>query len=92
MSRFLPLDASTLLRNNGIFSEHQVYCNNDGELFARRGNGYLRLMDHSATSASRVFWSDLKLGTMAYTVSIGKLVLTQTTKVVPMSDRNRRTA
>lgn len=75
MSRFMPLDASVLLRNNGVFSEHQVYHRNDGELFARKGNGYLRLMDHGATSGARVFWQDLNLTTHVWEVRIGKLVL-----------------
>lgn len=75
MSRFIPLDASVLLRSSGIFSEHQVYHMSNGELFARKGNGYLRLMDCSATSRSRIFWQDLNLTTHVWEVRIGKLVL-----------------
>ena len=76
MSRFLPLDASVLLRQNGVFSEHQVYHNAAGELFARKGQGYLRLLDHAATSAGKIFWHELDLGSLPYSVHRGRLVLT----------------
>jgi hypothetical protein len=88
MSRFLPLDASVLLRQTGVFSEHQVYHNDDLELFARRGNGYLRLMDHGATSVARVFWQDLNLSSHVWVVRVGKLVL----DIAATHARNRRKA
>lgn len=88
MSRFLPLDASVLLRHRGVFSEHQVYHNDAGELFARKGNGYLRLMDHGATSVSRVFWADLNLATLSWTTKMGRLVLKNATGIVAVNRRH----
>ncbi len=58
MNFFEPLDGHVILRANGIYSEHQLYHHNY-ELFARKGNGYIRLLDNQATSRSRVFWSDM---------------------------------
>lgn len=88
MSRFLPLDASVLLRQHGVFSEHQIYHNDAGELFARRGNGYLRLMDRGATSVARVFWADLTLGVLSWTIKMGRLVLVNATEIVAVSRRH----
>lgn len=60
MDYFTPINAHVLLRTAGVYSEHQLYVNQDEEVFARKGNGYLRLMDHAATSKPKVFWSEFR--------------------------------
>lgn len=72
--RFLPLDATTLLRFNGVFSEHQLYRNSENEIFARKGNGYIRLMAHNATSVNRLYWADLDLPPHAWDIKGGRII------------------
>lgn len=85
MSFFIPLDAHCVLRSNGVFSEHQLY-HLDGEIFARKGNGYIRLYDNQATSRSRTFWQDLRMETpLPLTYKIGKLFLDSTKTMIRKS-------
>lgn len=79
MDYFTPIDGSVLLRSGGIFSEHQVYRNHKKELFARKGNGYLRLMDHHGTSKERVFWDEVSLP-IATEFLYGRLMIKTATK------------
>ena len=73
MNFFQPLDGHVLLRHQGVFSEHQLYVLGN-ELFARKGNGYIRLYENNATSKSKVFWQDLRMNQIAK-AHMGKLVL-----------------
>lgn len=86
MNFFEPLDGHVILRANGVYSEHQLYHHNH-EIFARKGNGYLRLLDHQATSRSKVFWSDMEFETNHNIISrAGRMVLE------PVSTIKRRKA
>lgn len=76
MNFFHPLDGHVLLHSNGVFSEHQLY-HKDGEIFARKGNGYVRLLDHHATSKGRMYWADLKLD-KGVVFEMGRMVIAGT--------------
>lgn len=74
IDRFFPLDASVLLRRNGIFSEHQIYRNTDNEIFARKGNGYIRLLANNATSVNRIYWNDLDLAPHTWELNGSRMI------------------
>lgn len=59
--RFIALNGTVLLRQSGVFSEHQLYRNSENHVFARKGNGYVRLTQHNTTSVARLFWSEMQL-------------------------------
>ena len=79
MNFFQPLDGYVLLRHQGVFSEHQVYAL-DNQLFARKGNGYIRLLENNATSKSKVFWQDLHLSQKIRS-HMGRLILALPAKI-----------
>jgi hypothetical protein len=59
MSFFNPLEGSVLLRSKGSFTEAKIFERN-GQIYAKRGNAYIRLMTHERTSVDKLFWSEIK--------------------------------
>jgi len=60
MDRFNEIDGTVLLCNAGTFTVAQLY-EHRREIFAKRGQGYVRLHQHGATSMRTVFWDALDL-------------------------------
>ena len=57
--QFKLLEGETvILRSRGTFTQNEVYTYN-GELFAKKGGGYIRLLEKNATSIPSVLWQDL---------------------------------
>ena len=88
--RFIPIDGSVLLRSNGVFSEHQIYHNEKQEVYARKGNGYIRLSENRATSASRIYWTDIKTPQHSFTAKMGRLILVPATNVSSVTAAKQR--
>lgn len=49
---------SVILRSKGVFTQAEVYTRK-GELYAKKGSGYIRLVEDSKTSVPSVMWEDL---------------------------------
>lgn len=59
MSFFNPLEGSALLCTRGVYIEAPVYEYN-GELFVKRGRGFLKLLSHERTSDAKVYWRNIQ--------------------------------
>lgn len=51
-----------ILRANGVFTQTDVY-ERKGELYAKKGGGYVRLLENGKTSTPNTMWEDLTLQT-----------------------------
>jgi hypothetical protein len=59
MSRFLPLENSTvLLRQKGTYRETSLHVH-EGKLFAKKGTGFIRLLPNNGTTDRNVSWSEI---------------------------------
>jgi len=59
MIQFQPLDGSVVLCARGLYTESPLF-EMEGEVYARRGRGFLRLRQDGRTSQARVFWRNLR--------------------------------
>jgi hypothetical protein len=60
MCFFTPVEGRVLLRSSGVFREATLFRNDGGELFAKYGSGFIRLMVNKGTSAKAVSWSEIR--------------------------------
>lgn len=60
MCFFTPVEGRVLLRSSGVFREAALFRNDKGELFAKYGSGFIRLMVNNSTSAKAVNWSEIR--------------------------------
>lgn len=56
MDHFTALQGEVLLIQRGVFRVTTLAMTESGELFAKRGPGYIRLRDHGETSIPAVHW------------------------------------
>ena len=49
---------AVILRTNGVFKQVDVYVRK-GELYAKNGAGYIRLLEGGKTSVPKIAWEDL---------------------------------
>lgn len=59
MSFFNPLEGSALLRCKGTYTEAPLFEYN-GQIFVKRGKGFLKLLSHERTSDASVNWTNIR--------------------------------
>lgn len=59
MNFFTEVEGSVLLKQHGYYREAPLLRNEKGELFAKRGQGAVRLMPHHATSITKLYWNEI---------------------------------
>lgn len=88
MNHFSPIDAHVVLRTSGVYSEHQLFVDKEDLVYARKGNGYIRLLDHQATTKPGIFWDNLTMSKKApalFVTSYGRMSITP--KAVPLRQK-----
>ena len=48
-----------MLRSRGVYFEAKLF-QRDRKIFAKRGNGYVRLLPQFSTTVSKLSWSEIK--------------------------------
>lgn len=88
MSAFTPLEGTALLRSQGIYSERPLASLN-GAVFAKQGQGYIRLLAHGQTTRASTTW--LKIDAVDWVEKGGYVYLSASLPAVSPTRKKKAT-
>ena len=81
MSSFQPLQGDVVLRSNGTYIEAKLFSFKE-EVYAKKGNAFLKLKQDGDTSVRRIYWEQLEIQrTLIYPMGLMTLAKPKLTAV-----------
>ena len=74
-------DAQAITTSKGVYRQVPVY-QRDGKIYARHGNGFIRLMQGGVSSHPNVRWTELDAAEVGYVERRGSVMVAAPMKLV----------